>query len=450
MKIVFTICSNNYLAQAKTLGDTLIKHNPDYLFIIGLCDRKNSQIDYSVFSNYQIIEVENIGIENFPDMVSRYTVIELNTSSKPFFFDYLLGKYENAETILYLDPDIAIFDKLTVIEDKFKNNSILLTPHIYTPIEIDGKLPSENIFTNNGIYNLGFIGLKRNQDTLNLLSWWKNRLTINCYDKTGEGIFVDQLPMNFAPLFFKNVHIFRNFGLNMAPWNLHERKLTNDGRNYLVNGRYPLIFYHFSNYNPLFPEKLSTNYDRISFADNLALKEIYDLYKKCLLENNFEKYRKVDCYFGTNGIYREQEITKFIKRLDSTREELSLIQTELSSTKTELDSTKTELGKTSRELDMTQTELGTTRRELDSTQTELRITQNELYATKAELANVYASRTWKAVSVLRGVVIVLIPEGSLRRKTAIFAVKMIKPFLLILLKLLRKIKSSAPPERKEV
>ncbi len=38
-KIALTICSINYLAQAKSLGDSLLKHNPEYTYLIGLVDR---------------------------------------------------------------------------------------------------------------------------------------------------------------------------------------------------------------------------------------------------------------------------------------------------------------------------------------------------------------------------------------------------------------------------
>jgi hypothetical protein len=89
MTLVFTLCSNNYLAQAITLGNSLLIHNPEYIFKIGLVDRKNNQIDYSTIP-FNIIEVESIGITPFDDMFKRYNITELNTAVKPFFFQYFL------------------------------------------------------------------------------------------------------------------------------------------------------------------------------------------------------------------------------------------------------------------------------------------------------------------------------------------------------------------------
>ena len=86
MKIAFTICSNNYLAQAKILGDSLLDKNPDYKFVIGLCDEPSESIDYAFFENIEIIPVAKINIYCFAEIVKKYQIVELNTSIKPSFF----------------------------------------------------------------------------------------------------------------------------------------------------------------------------------------------------------------------------------------------------------------------------------------------------------------------------------------------------------------------------
>jgi len=309
-KIVFTICSNNYLAQAKTLGDSVLKHNSDYKFIICLCDKKNSNIDYSFFSPHEIIEVADIGIEKFNKMCRQYNIIELNTSIKPFVFDYLFKNHKNVDYVMYFDPDTYVFDKLTVIEEELIDSSILLTPHIYTPIEFDGKTPTENTFTQHGIYNLGFAALKRSEEAQKLLEWWKRRLEVNCYINYENGIFVDQMPMNYAPLFFNNVKISKQGGINMAPWNLHERHLTLENEKYMVNHKYPLILYHFSNCNPKDFDSLAGNYTRPSFEGNETLKLIYDVYKKEVIENKYDLLTSINCVYSKKAKKQDKIIKK--------------------------------------------------------------------------------------------------------------------------------------------
>ena len=117
MKIAFTICSNNYLAQAKVLGDSLLANNPNYKMIIGLCDRLSDSIDYDFFSDFEIIPVLDLDIEVFDDIINKYDIVELNTSIKPVFFKYLMKKYNQLESLIYFDPDIQIFSSLNTIDD---------------------------------------------------------------------------------------------------------------------------------------------------------------------------------------------------------------------------------------------------------------------------------------------------------------------------------------------
>jgi hypothetical protein len=55
-KFAFTICSINYLAQAKVLADSLKKTNPDYEFVIGLCDKiDDSGVDTSKLEGFNLL-----------------------------------------------------------------------------------------------------------------------------------------------------------------------------------------------------------------------------------------------------------------------------------------------------------------------------------------------------------------------------------------------------------
>ena len=70
MDIAFTICSNNYLAQAKTLGDSFLQYHPDWKFIIGLVDEYDNSFDYSSLANFEIIKVNEINVTNFKNLIS--------------------------------------------------------------------------------------------------------------------------------------------------------------------------------------------------------------------------------------------------------------------------------------------------------------------------------------------------------------------------------------------
>lgn len=297
MKIIFTICSNNYLGQAKALGDSLLKTNPDYKFFIGLVDTLSPDINYESEIGHLIIPAKDIGIASFDDLWKRYNIIELNTCVKPFYLEYFTDQNPDLTHLMYFDPDTFIYGNLCDIEDELNGDiEIILTPHILTPIPLDGKMPNEHLFLNFGTYNLGFIGIKNPKNNMFFFKWWGERTYQMGFDRVSEGLFVDQLWMNFTPIFQNNVVVSKNFGLNMGPWNLHERYLTKNQK-WVVNENTELVFYHFSNYKYDSPEILANYYDRFTFCDRNDLAVLYKDYLDILLKNNIAKLSAVKCTY---------------------------------------------------------------------------------------------------------------------------------------------------------
>ncbi len=122
MKIAFTLCSNNYLAQAKTLGDSVLQHNPDYQFYIGLTDILNNEINYEKEIGHPIISIDKIEIPKFDNLWKKYSIIEFNTCVKPFYFQYFISQHPDLVYIFYLDPDIIVYNDLKNIEEEFGEN----------------------------------------------------------------------------------------------------------------------------------------------------------------------------------------------------------------------------------------------------------------------------------------------------------------------------------------
>jgi hypothetical protein len=319
MKIAFTLCSNNYLAQAKTLGDSIKLKNPEYQFFIGLVDTLSPEIDYDEEIGHQIILSNEIEIPDFDDLWKKYSIIEFNTCVKPFYFQYFIKKFKPIDFLFYLDPDILIYDDIKIIENEFDDTAgLLLTPHILSPIPLDDKTPGENIFLNYGVFNLGFLGLKNPELSIQFIEWWKERTYHLGFDQTEKGLFVDQLWFNLVPIFFKNVKISKHPGLNMAPWNLHERKLSGENAILFLNQSVHLVFYHFSKYKFNEQHSISDRYDRYVFKDNPALQKLYTNYHKLLRDNGIEKYSEILCFYMVmrKEYFENEERKKEIEKMN--------------------------------------------------------------------------------------------------------------------------------------
>jgi len=75
------------------------------------------------------------------------------------FFDYFMNRGAGYEAVLYLDPDISVFNRFDEMENALNGCDVLLTPHFTTPIN-DDKILSEEDILNTGLYNLGFICIR--------------------------------------------------------------------------------------------------------------------------------------------------------------------------------------------------------------------------------------------------------------------------------------------------
>jgi peptidoglycan/xylan/chitin deacetylase (PgdA/CDA1 family)/glycosyltransferase involved in cell wall biosynthesis/predicted TPR repeat methyltransferase len=236
---VCTIVSNNYVAQATVMLESYLAHHPGAKAFLCIVDRPCVKAP----GPWTIVPVDELGIPNFENMAFRYRVLELNTAVKPFLLSHLRDCY-GVERVFYLDPDILVLDRLHGLESALDNHAMVLTPQISEPVE-DGWRSGERAFLRGGVFNLGFLGIKLDDDTASFLRWWENRLARFCIDDIPSGLFVDQIWMNLAPCFVDSVAVVRDPIYNIAWWNLSQRKLERSQGGWSLKGR-PVGFFHFS------------------------------------------------------------------------------------------------------------------------------------------------------------------------------------------------------------
>jgi hypothetical protein len=309
---IFTLCSNNYLAHAKTMLDSVRKVHPESNLIIGLVDRRDPGIDYSSLGDFEILDQESIGCQFFPEMLQRYDVVEFNTAVKPFYIEFLLKRSGNGSMLIYLDPDIFVYQPLDNIIERLKQFSIIITPNL---INLSAEVTTGELASlRHGMFNLGFIAVRNTNDAMVFLKWWQNRLKEYCLIKKASGLFVDQKWIDLAPLYFNDIYILREPGYNMAWWNFSERKLLYSEGQYQVNDIATMLyFFHFSGFSPLIP-RLTSRLERaqeISVEQEHILNNLFRNYSEKLILNGYKFYssRKPLLIFHT----RKQK--SFLQRL---------------------------------------------------------------------------------------------------------------------------------------
>jgi hypothetical protein len=326
--VVFTLCSANYLAHARTLADSVVKHNETYKIVIGLVDRLPASVESSFCDPYELIPVEDLPITALPEMVERYNIVELNTAVKPFYMEYLYNRDPQVEAVIYLDPDILVLSDFKTIVKRLTTYDIIVTPHSCTYDDSALNIHYELTMLSTGIFNLGFLATRRSETTFAFLTWWQKRLQDHCYYWPGSGVFVDQLWVTLAPLYFAGIFVEKNPGFNMCYWNHFERQLTiRDGR-YIVNGDHELVFHHFSSYDPEQPNLITKRIGvrALSFKERPDLKPLFDKYRAQLLAHGYLLVRPLE--YSLRNLPKESRTPKAAVR-DSARGLLRALPTVL-------------------------------------------------------------------------------------------------------------------------
>ena len=308
--IIFTICAKNYLAQALSLRESTLRHN-NVDFYIFLSDKNDED------GLPDVVLLDDEWIPNWKQMAFKYDVIEFSTSIKPFCFQKLFK--EGYEKVIYLDPDIYVYNSLDVVFSALEDKSVVLTPHRCYITDTENDMISEQLVSSVGIYNCGFIAIKNDTVGNQIVNWWAKRLTNQCLCDLSNGLFVDQKWIDFVPGFFPNdVLISNHLGLNVATWNFQERQIYEQEGSYFVKSRvdnqsFPLIFFHYSGYNPNKPMMLHKRKENSHIDFYPEIKNMVEEYCAAEKKNKYDKYSAMRYSF--NNFSDGTTILQFHRRL---------------------------------------------------------------------------------------------------------------------------------------
>ena len=305
---VFTIGSRNYLAQGAALMQSLAVADPLVHRVLVVSDG----VPAGLREDPRLAGVEIRDGADFCDVLDAlaayYTPIELNTALKPFVLGALLRRVD-AGTVTYLDPDIIVYRPLDAIRAALETASLALTPHLRAPLPGPAS-PNDHVILRAGVYNLGFIGVRAGADTIAFADWWADHCRFDCRVAFDEGLFTDQRWVDLAPGFFDSVAILRKPAFNLAYWSLAGQTLEQAEDGWRVDGE-PLVFFHFSGFDPTRPDLLSRHQDRLG-AVHGALAAILKDYARRLMDADYRRW-SVEPY-GFGAFASGRSITPLMRR----------------------------------------------------------------------------------------------------------------------------------------
>jgi glycosyltransferase involved in cell wall biosynthesis len=396
-----SICTVNYTAYAGVLSESLRKaghEEPHYVLVVDYDEKYKNIIEKFGFKPVFLSE---LGVPKIDELVEKYSAFELSNVLKPFFMEWLLKNHAEIDKLIFLDTDIYVYSPLNAVLDYIEKNekiSVLITPHLndYESYNERSDYKIEMLYMAHGLYNGGFYVIKNDKNSLRFLDWHKKKLYSFGYGLSNAYMYVDQKILDFAPILFEFVGLYKNKAYDIAHWNYFPGIIREDNSEYFVEDN-KLVFFHFSQ----IPKKNITEnfaFD-VSDQDRAIFQKLVLAYEERLRENGHEEIKKIPYAFKDR--YKEPSLS-LVNPLKAKSIELDAVRLQLKSAKTEMELTKSQLG--------------STEKDLASAKNVLESTQHELDLTKTKMVRIYSSREWKLVMKLQKIAKYFLPKNSARRK----------------------------------
>lgn len=289
-----TISSRAYLANARVLARSFREHHPDGTLWALLVDDLDHEVD-EVAEDFRVIRPEELGLGR--GELHRMLMFhggDFIAAVKPWLFEHLLRA--GTSSLLYLDGDMQVFSSLDDIAELAANHTVVLTPHVLSPMPRDGLLPDEDVILGAGMFNAGFFGIGPGSGPF--ISFLQDRLRRECVVNIPGMRLNEQRWLDFAPSTL-DAHILRDPGANVAYWNAHERDLVVEGDRISAHGQ-PLRFFHFSGFDLMRPEaftRYTADRPRVTRFNHPVVAWLHDQYRARVMDAGYEQWRGSPMWF---------------------------------------------------------------------------------------------------------------------------------------------------------
>ncbi len=236
----YTYFDSNFLARGLAMYRSLYSYSKDIqLYVLCLDQKCFEVVTRLAWPGIIPISIKQLEMAD-PELAAVKGVrskIEYYFTCTASFACYIFNHFP-IQFLTYLDGDTYFFGSPVNFLKEIKDYSIAITPHRFPLSKKDNE--------KHGIYNVGWVSFKRDEEGLACLAQWREDCIDWCYNRLEGNKFGDQKYLDKWPDVYKNVKIIDHPGINAAPWNLENYSV------YLKSGQlfvdeFPLIFYHFHN-----------------------------------------------------------------------------------------------------------------------------------------------------------------------------------------------------------
>jgi len=242
-----TYFDHNYLSRGIAMFRSLKEHCPGAkLWVLSLsdeCYRAATMLGWDDLIPIRLEDFEQ-GDDALKQAKTNRSRIEYYFTCTPSLLLHVFRTNPAVETLTYVDADLFFYRSPEPIFEEIGSYSVAIIAH---------RFPERHRWMEqNGIFNVGWLTFRRDEQGLACLQWWRDRCIEWCHDYIDGDRFADQKYLDRFPKLFSSVKIIEHKGANLASWNLENYRLIARQERIYVDDQ-PLIFFHFHGIRKIAP-----------------------------------------------------------------------------------------------------------------------------------------------------------------------------------------------------
>jgi len=209
-----TLFDARFLPQGLALHQSLLTHGGNAQLWVLCLDRPCLEALHRLaLPHVHLLDLEHLESAELRQAKAERTRAEYCWTLTPWAIQWVLEADAGIERVTYLDADLWFLDSPAPLLEELdaSGKAVLITPHAFAP-QFDTARCS-------GRFCVQFITFVRSHSAT-VLTWWRDQCLQCCTASAADGVYGDQKYLDqFPQLFAAQVHVLRQEGLALAPWN---------------------------------------------------------------------------------------------------------------------------------------------------------------------------------------------------------------------------------------